>query len=184
MPDGKRMRVIAGAYKGRRLGGLGDQSSELRPTSDRAREALFSILQRCPRGPFLDIFSGSGAVAIEALSRGYAPVWSIELDKKAIALIEENAKGTTLGIIKMDALKLEQDRFSGLSVIYADPPFEKSIEMWSRLAEKLGSFLAKGGVLAWECPKAAELPTTPGLRMACEKRYGASKLVFFEPQAI
>lgn len=135
-------------------------------------------------GPFLDIFSGTGAVAIEALSRGYDPVCCIESDKQAIAGIRENAKGISLGIIQIDALKIKKDKFCNVSVIYCDPPFEKTLQMWDRLAERLTGFLSPSGVLAWECPKATELPPMPTLNPVCEKSYGASKLIFFEPKAI
>ena len=84
------MRVIAGSLKGRRLQAPADLT--VRPTADRAREALFSILQRWPPGPFLDLFAGSGAVALEALSRGYGPVACVERDPRALACIRANAR--------------------------------------------------------------------------------------------
>jgi len=72
------MRVVAGTLKGRRLVAPPPGDLRVRPTSDRAREALFSILQRWPQGPFLDLCAGTGAVGLEAHSRGYAPVVCLE----------------------------------------------------------------------------------------------------------
>jgi len=174
------MRVIAGAHKGKRLVELGSES-DIRPTSDMAREALFSILTRWPMYSFLDIFSGTGAVALEAVSRGYTPVWCVEIDRKAIACIQANGRGTDLNIIHKDVRSLKPGAFSGLSVVFADPPYDKSLEMWGAMAERLQSFLSPEGVLVWECHKTLDLPETPGLSTVDERRYGAAKFLFFEP---
>jgi 16S rRNA (guanine966-N2)-methyltransferase len=145
-----------------------------------AREALFSILEHWPKGPFLDIFSGTGAVALEAASRGYSPVWCLEADGRAVEHIRANGKGAGLNIVQKDARKIKDGEFCGLAVVFADPPFGESLEMWTLLAERLASFLAPSGVLVWECPKKVDLSDTPGLSMVDKRTYGAAKLVFFE----
>lgn len=145
-----------------------------------AREALFSILMRWPRGPFLDLFSGTGAVAIEAASRGYSPVWCIEQDKNAIECIRANSKDIGLNIVQMNAYSIKAGAFSNLSVIFADPPYDKSLEMWSLLSERLSSFLSPSGVLVWECPKSLGLPEIHGLTIVDERVYGAAKFVFLQ----
>jgi 16S rRNA (guanine966-N2)-methyltransferase len=175
------MRIVAGTHKGKRLLGLSKNNDNIRPTSDMAREALFSILARWPKGPFLDIFSGTGAVAIEAASRGYSPVWCIEHDKNAIECIQANSKGIDvidLNIVPTDARSIKIGAFSGLSVIFADPPYDKSLEMWWLLAERLGSFLASDGILVWECHKKLDLPEMPSLTKVDERAYGTAKFVF------
>jgi len=145
-----------------------------------AREALFSILERWPKGAFLDIFSGTGAIALEAVSRGYSPVWCVERDKRAIDIIRTNGNGTELNIIHKDARKIDTGDFNDLSVIFADPPYNDSLEMWKIMAERLRGFLSSDGVIVWECPKTLDLPELPGLTAIDERRYSAAKFMFFE----
>jgi 16S rRNA (guanine966-N2)-methyltransferase len=176
------MRIVAGIHKGKRLLGLSKNNNNIRPTSDMAREALFSILTRWPKGPFLDLFSGTGAVAIEAASRGYSPVWCIDQDKNAIECIQSNSKdikGIGLNIVPTDACSIKTGAFCGLAVIFVDPPYDKSLEMWGLLAERLSSFLSSDGILVWECHKKMDLPEMPGLTKVDERTYGAAKFVFF-----
>jgi len=177
------MRIIAGAFKGRRLADLPQKCKDIRPTSDMAREALFSILVRWPKGPFLDLFSGTGAVALEAASRGYSPVWCVESDARALEYIRANDKGSCLNIVRRDARMLKEGEFGGLATIFADPPFDRSLEMWGLLADWLTGALAPGGVLVWECPKKADLPETPALSCVDKRTYGAAKFMFFERKA-
>ena len=85
------MRVIAGSHRGRRLSG--PQGTALRPTSDKVREALFSILgTQVSGGRFLDLYAGTGAVGIEALSRGASAVTFVESDPKAVQLLQKNLR--------------------------------------------------------------------------------------------
>ena len=120
---GRWLRIIAGTLKGRRLQApRGDLA--VRPTADRAREALFSILQRWPQGPFLDLFAGTGAVALEAWSRGYGPVACVERDPAALACLKANARGTGLRVLARDAQRLPADAFPPQAVVFADPPYE------------------------------------------------------------
>ena len=113
------MRIIAGTLRGRRLQGPESGDLNIRPTSDRAREALFSILQKWPSGAFLDLFAGTGAVALEAWSRGYDPVVCIEKSAGALKLIETNARGTGVRVLKRDACKLRPEAFARQAVIFA-----------------------------------------------------------------
>jgi 16S rRNA (guanine966-N2)-methyltransferase len=172
------MRVIAGTHRGRRL--AAPAGLDVRPTSDRAREALFSILGRWPVGPFLDVFSGSGAVALEALSRGYSPVWCVERDRRALAAIRANARGMPLNVVDCDAAGLADGAFADVSVIFADPPYGAAPEMWAALAGRLGGFLSPGGVMVWECGRSSELPAAGGLAAVDERAYGNAKFLFFE----
>jgi len=174
------MRIIAGIHKGRRLAALDSKFGNLRPTSDMAREALFSILERWPKGAFLDIFSGTGAIALEAVSRGYSPVWCIERDKRAIDIIRANGKDTGLNIVHKDVRNIHSGDFNDLSVIFADPPYDDSLEMWKIMAERLRGSLSSEGILVWECPKTLDLPRVAGLTAIDERRYGAAKFIFFE----
>jgi 16S rRNA (guanine966-N2)-methyltransferase len=174
------MRVIAGTYKGRRL--AAPAGLDVRPTSDRAREALFGVLGRRPAGSFLDLFSGTGAVALEAISRGYAPVWCVENGRRALAALRANARGAALNIMACDARDIKDNAFADVSVIFADPPYDETQEMWAALAGQLRGFLAPGGVLVWECRRGATLPSAAGLALSDERIYGSAKFLFFERQ--
>ncbi len=126
------MRVIAG--KARSLKLKTPEGLETRPTTDRIKETLFNMLQPyLPDGIFIDLFSGSGGIGIEALSRGARHAYFVENQKNAIACIQENLKFTRL---IDDATILKQDVLSALSgihekeadVIFMDPPYALSYE--------------------------------------------------------
>src|SRR5512144_2270520 len=121
------MRVIAGRYKGRRL--ASPRWSGLRPTSDKLRETLFNILApRIEGARVLDGFAGTGAIGIEALSRGAAHVTFVERDPRAVALIESNLARCAIG----DRYAIIRARFAGterppdggsFDLIFLDPPY-------------------------------------------------------------
>ncbi|MBD5458548.1 MAG: 16S rRNA (guanine(966)-N(2))-methyltransferase RsmD [Lachnospiraceae bacterium] len=126
------MRVIAG--KARSLKLKTPEGLETRPTTDRIKETLFNMLQPyLPDGIFIDLFSGSGGIGIEALSRGAKHAYFVEDHKNAIACIQDNLKFTRL---MEDATILKQDVFSALSgihekeadVIFMDPPYGQEYE--------------------------------------------------------
>ena len=170
------MRIIAGTLKGRRL--QAPESDAVRPTADRAREALFSILQRWPRGPFLDLFAGTGAVALEALSRGYGPVACVERDPRALACIRANARDAGLRILARDATRLGAE-LEPQAVVFADPPYEASAELWAILGPRLKDWLAADGVLVWEAGHPSVLAAPPGLELLAARRYGAAVFHIF-----
>ena len=123
------MRVIAGSHRGRRLSG--PQGTSLRPTSDKVREALFSILgTKVLGGRFLDLYAGTGAVGIEALSRGASAVTFVESDLKAVQLLQENLRTCQLldraqVRVGQTAAFLEREDWWGgpYDVLFADPPY-------------------------------------------------------------
>ena len=174
------MRVIAGSLKGRRLASLppGDQ---IRPTSDRAREALFSILEAWPRGSFLDLFSGTGAVALEALSRGYGPVCCVEKEPGALGVLRRNAAGTALEIREADALALPGTAYRDLAFIFGDPPYAEAGPALEALAPRIRGWLAPGGLLVWESPSREELEAPEGFERLDRRRYGAAAFDFLRP---
>jgi 16S rRNA (guanine966-N2)-methyltransferase len=173
------LRIIAGSLKGRALAAPPDL--RVRPTADRAREALFSILQRWPQGPFLDLFAGTGAVALEALSRGYGPVACVEREPAALDCIKRNARGADLRVLAKDVLRLPADAFAPQAVLFADPPYEASAELWPALAPRLLPWLSPGGVLVWETAHATLLAPVPGLELLESRRYGMAVFHLFEP---
>jgi len=123
------MRVIAGAFKGRAL--AGPRWAGLRPTSDRLRETLFNIIGERVRGArVLDVYAGTGALGIEALSRGAAFVAFVERDPRALALIGENLRGCGVaeGYAMIRAVGQLRRRFGGqpaFDLILVDPPYDE-----------------------------------------------------------
>ena len=146
------MRVIAGSARGCTL--LTPKGLDTRPTSDRMKEDLFNILAPyIPDASFLDLYSGSGAIGIEALSRGAREAVFVDISREAIATIEANLRKTRLieyaEVLHMNALAaLQQISNRGgknFSIIFLDPPYNG----WKELNSSL-SFLAQGGLLAME----------------------------------
>ena len=172
------MRIIAGSLKGRRLEGPAKGERDVRPTADRAREALFSILQAWPSGSFVDLFSGSGAVALEAFSRGYGPVTCVEARPQPFLLKNLSHGGVTL--LPKDVLTLRPETFANVAVLFSDPPYERSGELWTKLSTLIRPWMAPGGVLVWETDERAELGLMPGWELMDTRRYGIARFHFLE----
>lgn len=167
------MRVIAGTYRSRILKSL--KGLALRPTSDRLRETLFNVLGPAVVGArFVDVFAGTGAVGIEALSRGAAEVVFIENHPPAVALIRKNLE--SLGV-RSGAAVFGADALRGLEMltakrkgdgvafdfIFLDPPYAAA-EEYARVLRVLGSasFLAPGSIIIAEHHKKFDLPVHAG----------------------
>jgi len=172
------MRIIAGSLKGRRLEGPAKGELDVRPTADRAREALFSLLQAWPIGSFVDLFSGTGAVALEAHSRGYGPVTCIEAKPQAFLL--KNLSRGGVNLMFQDVLKLGPETFAEVAVIFSDPPYERSGELWGKLAAQIRPWMAEGGVLVWETDEITDLALQPGWEPVETRRYGTARFHFLE----
>lgn len=175
------MRIIAGSLKGRRLAAPPPGDLRVRPTSDRAREALFSILQRWPTGPFLDLCAGTGAVGVEALSRGYAPVTSVEAGEPGWSCLVRNAEGTGIRALRSDLRRLAEDSFGGQAVIFLDPPYDQAAVLWGRMAARLRTWVAPDGVLVYETDRNTALELQPGWALAETREYGAARFHFWTP---
>jgi len=159
------MRVIAGRYKGRRLKAPTWQG--LRPTSDKLRETLFNILTpRIEGASVLDAYAGTGAVGIEAISRGAAQVTFVEQDRRAVALIEENLKmcavqgGYTIhrGDVATVLPGLGSNAFD---LILLDPPYD--ITTMTAVLEASARALAPGGLVVLEHATRRELEPVASL---------------------
>lgn len=184
------MRIIAGEARGVRL--AAPAGREIRPTLDRVREALFSILgPALPGCRFLDLYSGTGANGLEALSRGAAHADLIESDRTARALIKKNIERTKLGgRARLHALTLPE----GLSrlphqapykFIYADPPHSFTGFASILAAIDAGGLLAPGGTLILE--HATRTPVTDtigGFRRVRVAVYGETTLSFFRADTV
>jgi 16S rRNA (guanine966-N2)-methyltransferase len=177
------VRVIAGAYKGRRL--AAPTWPGLRPTSDRLKESLFAILTPMLGGAHvLDGFAGSGALGIEALSRGAASVVFVEQDGRAADLIARNLAhcGIAEGYVMMRAefaralRQLPPDRRFDLALL--DPPYDQA-DLASTVEAAAGR-LAAGGVLVLEHASRREAPARAGrLRVSRQVQAGDSTVTFY-----
>jgi 16S rRNA (guanine(966)-N(2))-methyltransferase RsmD len=176
------MRVIAGALKGRRL--KAPTWEGLRPTSDKLRETLFNILApRIAGARVLDGYAGTGAIGIEAISRGAAMVTFVESDRRAQRLIDENLAhcGVTDGyVIIRAAVARAIDDFgaASLDIILLDPPYD-DLQVDTVIATA-GEVLAPGGVLVLEHGRRRKTPETAGpLVRARQVTSGDSTLSFY-----
>lgn len=175
------MRVVAGTLRGRRLAAPPPGDLRVRPTADRAREALFSILQRWPGGPFLDLCAGTGAVGIEAHSRGYDPVVCVEVAEPGWSCLRENLSGLPVKAVRADLRKLGAGAFAGQAVVFLDPPYDLAPALWARLAPVLRAWIASDGILVFETGRNTALELQPGWTLAETREYGAARFHFWTP---
>jgi 16S rRNA (guanine(966)-N(2))-methyltransferase RsmD len=177
------MRVIAGALKGRRL--EAPRWPALRPTSDKLRGTLFNILGAAVDGSrVLDGYAGTGAIGIEALSRGAREVTFVERDRRAVALIEANLRrcGVADGyaIIRAEFEEAARTRLSGAAfdLVILDPPYAAAPE---RALDAAAALLAPGGLVALEHAARRPPPARAGaLARRRQVRSGDSALAFYE----
>lgn len=175
-------RIVAGAARGRSLGVPAGRGT--RPTTDRAREALFSTLDSLvdlTGARFLDLFAGSGAVGLEALSRGAAEVVLVETDAGAARVIGDNVAALDLPGARVVRDKVE--RFldcapETFDVVFADPPYERDgVAMSECLARLCEGWTRPGSVLVVERPtRAGDCPWPPGIDAVKSRRYGEGTL--------
>jgi 16S rRNA (guanine966-N2)-methyltransferase len=176
------MRIVAGTLGGRRI--QAPPGTDTRPTSDRVREALFSAL-----GPLdgatqvLDLFAGSGALALEAISRGAARAVLVEKDARAARVIQHNLEALGVGpeqaiLRRRDALTALRDaREAGESydLVFLDPPYRLATGLGPELATALAPVLAPGARVVGESDRRTPLDL-PGLSTTFERRYGDTLL--------
>lgn len=178
------MRVISGKAKGRNL--LTREGELTRPTADYFKEVLFDCLQfDIPGSRFLDLFSGSGAIAIEALSRGAAEAVLVEADREALAFIRKNLETTGLTSSARVLAATVENAVPALSAagekfdfIFMDPPYEKGFEqaVFALHPEKL---LSPGGSLVVESAAVTELEPA-GWTLYKEKKNKKTRLSFWK----
>jgi 16S rRNA (guanine(966)-N(2))-methyltransferase RsmD len=189
------MRVIAGKYRSRILKSL--KGNALRPTSDRLRETLFNVLgQRVVGSRFLDVFAGTGAVGIEALSRGAIQVVFIENHAPAAVLIRRNLESLGINsgaqVLPLDALRALEKLAARhkpidapFDFVFVDPPYAEK-ERYDSVLGFLGSapFLGNGSLVIAEHRRTFELPQRIGRLLQTRiLRQGDAALSFFEHQA-
>jgi 16S rRNA (guanine966-N2)-methyltransferase len=168
------LRVVAGAFKGRPL--RAPRGARTRPTADRVREALFSILGDVAGARVLDLYAGSGALGIEALSRGAESATFVDKDPRALAAIRRNleAVGAEGEVKRRDALGFLAAAGGRYDLVLIDPPYDSAARIAGPLAERLPAVLGEGARVVTESDKREplELPL-PLLR---ERIYGDTRI--------
>lgn len=183
------MRIIAGIYRGRVL--KSPQDNKTRPTSDRLRETLFNVL--APRigddTRFLDLCAGTGAIGIEALSRGAAFVTFVDRSKRSCALIEENLDKLDVPESSTEILGLEAENFAGREhsqcwdIAFFDPPYEADYSVVLHEFGYNGTLLNTGGILVVEHHTKKNMPDAVGsLRRWRILKQGETSLSFYEQE--
>lgn len=174
------MRIIGGTFRGRRLASLGrgDAAAHLRPTSDRVRESLFNVLvnahgDRLEGARVLDLFAGTGALGLEALSRGATHVTFVENGRAALRLLRENIRlcgaGGQTRILARDARK-PGPASAPCGLVFLDPPYGKGLGEQALAAALKDGWLAGDALVVWE--EGAAVTPPAGLRIIDERRYG------------
>ncbi len=182
------MRIVGGKFRGRAI--AAPAGRDTRPTSDRAREALFNILAHAPWSPglegrrVLDLFAGSGALGFEALSRGASFTLFVETDAAARGALRDNIEALGLfgetRIHRRDATDLGH-KPAGLGeafdLVFLDPPYRKGLGEAALSKLATGGWIGAGALIVFECA-AEETPQTPGYVVLDEREYGAAKMLF------
>jgi 16S rRNA (guanine966-N2)-methyltransferase len=172
------VRIVAGSRKGARI--FAPKGGNTRPTGDRVREAAFSLIGPVDEAAVLDLFAGSGAMGLEALSRGAASAVFVESDRNACRTIERNLAKlglTGASVLCRDALQALAAESRTYDLVLCDPPY--GFEDHPRLAGYLTRVLAPNGLLVYETG-AKEQPELEGLTVRTSRTYGSARLTLFE----
>jgi 16S rRNA (guanine966-N2)-methyltransferase len=175
------VRIIAGEKRGHTI--FAPRGRETRPTSDRVRENVFNIVAPWVEGArVLDLYAGSGAMGLEALSRGAASALFVESDPDALRVIERNLDKLDLRarIVRVDATTaLTQESAAGrkYDLVLVDPPYDMT--SYDSLARYLPAVLADDGLVVLETDAKVE-PELPGLDVRTTRKYGSTRVTVFE----
>jgi len=190
------MRIVAGRHKGRRLESPGGQGT--RPTSDRARESIFNVIQHgladwqgsLEDASVVDVFSGTGALGLEALSRGARHATFIDNAGPALAMVKKNA--AHLGVwkevtmLKLDATRLAPPPLAAkapCAVAFLDAPYEKELTTPALNGLARQGWIGLGSLCVVEVAADEALVAGPGFEQLDERAYGAAKVVFLQYRA-
>jgi 16S rRNA (guanine966-N2)-methyltransferase len=180
------MRVVGGALRGRAI--IAPKSKAIRPTADRLRQSLFSILAHSFDDPVtgarvLDLFAGTGALGIEALSRGATFALFVDEGAEARALLRENVVALGLGgtskIFRRDATKLGEPRpLAPFSLAFLDPPYGQGLAAAALNSARAGGWLKPDALVVVEEATKAQFAAPEGFREIDRRRYDDTEFVF------
>ena len=174
------MRIVAGAYGGRALTpvGKGDAGAQLRPTADRVRESLFSMLAHLDvieGAHVLDLFAGTGALGLEGVSRGAVHATFVDRGRVAQSLIRRNIDllgcADQCSVIGGDAHRLGPAP-APCQLVFLDPPYGKELGLDALIAAQAGGWIAPEALIVWE--EKAQMTPPPGFTLHKAKRFGDS----------
>ncbi len=178
------MRVISGSARGKKL--LCAEGKDIRPTLDRVKESIFNMIALdIPESFVLDMFSGSGALGIEALSRGASGAVFLDFDAASVSVTKSNLSSTHLddlaAVIKTDSIEYIKTTDKKFDIIFIDPPYESDLYSQSLAAIKENSVLSDDGFIVLE----HDVETTPdfdisGYEIIKEKKYGRVKILLLK----
>ncbi|MGB7319574.1 MAG: 16S rRNA (guanine(966)-N(2))-methyltransferase RsmD [Planktotalea sp.] len=182
------MRIIGGEFRGRALAsvGKGDAGAHLRPTTDRVRESLFNVLMGgryddpISDAKVLDLFAGTGALGLEALSRGAGHVTFVENGRKGQSLIRENialcrAEPHTK-LLGRDATRLPQNTGEPFNLVFLDPPYGKSMGEAALASALATGWIAQDALLLWE--ESATISAPQGCTLLETRSFGGTNISF------
>lgn len=180
------MRVITGTARGRTLKTL--DGLEVRPTAQKIKESVFSIIQFQIEGRvFLDLFAGSGQMGIEALSRGAKTAYFVDKSRASLAVTEQNLRLCGLAenarLVCCDAAAFIRTRDIKYDIAFLDPPYR--LGLLEELAEPLSRRMNRGGIIICEAPADKALaPQAGDFALLREYRYGKTKIVTYCAQEL
>jgi len=171
------MRIIAGTHRGHRIEAPPGRGT--RPTSDRVRENVFNILGPIDGAEVLDLYAGSGAMGLEALSRGAARAVFVERDPDAVRAIERNLDKLRLRatVLRQDAIAVLAAETRKYDLVFVDPPYDMYPDLEPQLARSLPSVLNGDGVLVVETDARVE-PALP-LELRTSRKYGSARITVY-----
>jgi len=182
------LRVISGRLKGKKLFALKDLT--LRPTSDRVKEAIFDLLQKFPPGErVLDLFAGTGALGIEALSRGAPNAFFVEESPRSCTVLQRNIEACHLTdqaevlMREVEAgLKVLEKRRGSFDLIFLDPPYGKGLACRTLQALTRISLLSPDALIVAEHSPNEDLTSIPSLERIDWRKYGGTEVSIFRPK--
>lgn len=181
------MRIVGGAHRGLALAAPPPGRAGIRPTADRVRESLFNLLAHGPYGDpvpgarVLDLFAGTGALGLEALSRGAVHATLVDDGRAALALLRENVARMKAEdrarVLPRDATRLGPDPGAPFDLVFLDPPYGRGLGSRALAAAGAGGWLAPGALVVIE--EAAGAAPPPGLTPLDARRYGDTMISIF-----
>ena len=184
------MRIVGGRYRSVPLAevGTGDPAAQLRPTSDRVRESLFNLLAHgdypaIEGGRVLDLFAGTGALGLEALSRGAAAATFVDSGRPALRLLAANldrlpGARDLATVLARDATRLVASQGPPASLVFLDPPYRLGLGEAALAAALAGGWIAPGATVVWE--EGIHPLAPPGLTLRDRRQYGDTMISILE----